>query len=79
MPSNVTIKWNNAALRRTLEESGREAMQIADEAASSIRCFDHGDIVRVVDRDSRTGEFKLVACCEPAKIIALEAIGRAFA
>lgn len=79
MTSNVTIKWNNAALRKTVEEAGREAMRIAGEAASGIRCLDHGDIVRVVERDPTTGEFKLAACCEPAKIVAMEAIRRAFA
>lgn len=78
MTRNVKLTWNKSAMRRVAEEAGRKAMEIAQTAASQIRCLDHGDIVRVVDRNPRTGEFKLQACCEPARRTALEAIQRAF-
>ena len=78
MKPRVTIKWNDRSLSKVAEEAGRRAMEIASEAASQVRCLDHGEIVRVLDRDPKTGGFKLRACCEPAKRTALEAIEGAF-
>jgi hypothetical protein len=78
MTQSVKITWNESAIRRLAEEAGQKAMEVAQTHASQIRCLDHADIVRVLERDPRTGAFRLQACCEAAKRTALEAIERAF-
>jgi hypothetical protein len=78
MTASIKITWNKSAMRRVAEEAGRKAMEIAQAAASETRCLDHGEIVRVLDHNPRTGEFKLWACCGPAKRTAIEGIQRAF-
>ncbi len=73
----MKITWDERALKRMAEEAARTAMEVARKAASQVHCFDHGESVHVIDRDPRTGGFRLQACCEPAKMAALESIKRA--
>ncbi len=78
MQQRIKITWNQQVIQKIAEESGKKGMDVAREAASQIRCLDHGEVVRVIDRDAQTGDFKVQVCCEAAKKAEIEAIQRAF-
>ena len=75
MKPNIKVAWDKAALDKIACEVSGRAMTAAAEAAAEIRCLDHHDIVRVVGQDD-SGTFLVEACCEPARMLALTAIGR---
>src|SRR5688572_16790743 len=59
MGSNVKITWDEGAIKRLTEDATRGAMNAASSAASRVRCSEHGETVKIIDRNPRTGEFKL--------------------
>jgi len=76
MGSGVTLKWDHRAIKKLTEEVSRKAMGAARFAATAVRCPVHGERVRSVERNPRTGDFTIEACCEVAVKAAEQAISR---
>lgn len=77
---SVSFNWNprefERELKKAVEDEVRKGMDVARSAVVHARCPDHGPM-EIKNRDPRTGEFEIEACCEAGAKAAERAIARA--
>ena len=73
----MTVNWDRNAIQKLTDEVTKNVMDTARRAASAARCPEHHKPARIINRNPRTGEFTIEACCETGKKKATDAVSKA--
>jgi hypothetical protein len=73
----MTVNWDRNAIQQLTDEVSKNVMDTARRAASGASCPVHHKSARIINRNPRTGEFTIDACCETGKKTATDAVSKA--